>query len=533
MNQPRSGSQNAVGQDSPGQNRKTFFPVSSFAIASLYLVVALVTRLPTFLRSVMDWDESLYFLMAQQWRAGHLPYTTLWDNKPLGIYAIFAVFQWVFGNRLFAMRIAAVIFPAITAFLVFKLVQAAGTKERRTADKAALVAGLAYLVCSVSNDGLAANTELFMAAFTCGAAWCAVSATFCANHPTLKGFCTGLLLGFAFIVKYVILFEAPAVIFALLFVSGTVPKRAFSRTCLAGIAGGALPLLLTVLLYLHAGDLRTWADASLLANLRRAGGEFSPFSVALMIRILKWLPLDVAALLVISGALRKPRPNFFMFLALWLLGGTLGIVSAKSFYSHYFLQILPAQCVSLGLLLLRTPPALRALPATAAILLIPIASALITLGLALAPVMTLKDGLQFHPDTPEQIAADLAAAPAGVGPKLYVFDYEPVIYALTNTPLPSRYAYPAFVTTCFLARVAALQPQDELRRILSEPPQFVVVGRGPVTELPVDPAVYADMRNALAIRYLAWKHYDDATVYQLRPPPLAPLPPQASDGCKN
>lgn len=518
-------------QDAAGHDSKTWLWSSSFAIASLYLLVALVTRLPTFFRSVMDWDESLYFLMAQQWRAGHLPYTTLWDNKPLGIYAIFSVFQWSFGDDLFSMRIAAVIFAAITAFLVFKLVQAAGTDARRVADKTALVAGLAYLICSVSNDGLAANTELFMVAFTCGAAWCALSVTFCAHHPALKGFCTGLLLGCAFMIKYVMLFEAPAVIFALLFVSGTVPKRAFPHACLAGIIGGALPLLLTVLLYLHAGELRTWADASLLANFRRAGGAFPPLNVWLVIHILKWLPLYAAALLVLAGALRRPRLGFSMFLALWLLGGALGVLSAKSFYSHYFLQLLPALCVSLGLVLLRAPPALRAWPAAVVILLIPIASALITLRIALGPVMT--DGLHFHPDTPEQIAGDLAAVRPGAGPKLYVFDYEPVIYALTSTPLPSRYAYPAFVTTCFLARVAALQPQDELRRILSERPQFIVVSRKPVTELPVDPAVYADMRNVLATRYVAWKQYSDATLYQLRPAPLAPLPPQAPNSCKN
>ncbi|MCB5944961.1 glycosyltransferase family 39 protein [Acidocella sp. KAb 2-4] len=504
-----------------------------FTVMALFLLTAFITRLPTFLRSVMDWDESLYFLMAQQWFAGHLPYTTLWDNKPIGIYTIFLAFQWIFGRNVLSIRIATVIFVAVTAFIVFKLVQVIGARERHGVNKAALAAGVAYLICSVSNDGLAANTELFMIAFTCSAAWCALSIKFCAQRPALKGFCTGLLLGIAFMTKYVMVFEVPAVVFGLLFVSLVVPKKAIRRTCLAGFAGGAIPLLLTALSYLHAGEFHNWANASILANFRREGVAFQPLTTALLVRLAKWLPLYTAALVVFVSTLRRPQPDFPMFLTLWLLGGALGVISAKSFYSHYFLQLLPPLCVSLGWVLLRDFSALCNWPTIAGILFIPIASALITLGIALAPVMTIQDGARFHQDTPALIAADLINTPQETGLKLYVFDYEPIIYALADTKLPTRYAYPAFVTTCILSHIAKVQPQSELRHILSKLPQFIVMGRKPVTDLPVDPAVYADMRNALTARYVTWKHYGDATVYQLRPAPLAPLPPEVSGGCKN
>ena len=59
--------------------------------------------------------------MAQQWRLGHLPYTTVWDNKPIGIYAIFALFQAIFGDRVFAIRIATIVFVSVLAFTVFKI----------------------------------------------------------------------------------------------------------------------------------------------------------------------------------------------------------------------------------------------------------------------------------------------------------------------------------------------------------------------------------------------------------------------------
>ena len=51
---------------------------------------ALLMRTPTFLVSAVDWDESLYVLIASQWLSGHPPYTTVFEIKPIGIFAIFA-----------------------------------------------------------------------------------------------------------------------------------------------------------------------------------------------------------------------------------------------------------------------------------------------------------------------------------------------------------------------------------------------------------------------------------------------------------
>jgi hypothetical protein len=48
-------------------------------------LVALLLLAPTFLRSAIGPDESLYFLVAESWRAGHLPYTTVFQQaRPSG-----------------------------------------------------------------------------------------------------------------------------------------------------------------------------------------------------------------------------------------------------------------------------------------------------------------------------------------------------------------------------------------------------------------------------------------------------------------
>ena len=141
-------------------------PLPAPAVALLLTLATLASRVPVLGRSVLDWDESLYFLMAQAWLHGHLPYTTIWDNKPVGIYVIFAGFQLVFGGGVVAMRLASVACVSLLAFAVFRITEVLAAERA-----AAWVAGGALVLCALSNDGLSANTELFMACFTALAVW--------------------------------------------------------------------------------------------------------------------------------------------------------------------------------------------------------------------------------------------------------------------------------------------------------------------------------------------------------------------------
>ena len=370
-------------------------PLPAPAAALLFFAAAALSRLPVLFRSVLDWDESLYFLMASQWRAGHLPYTSIWDNKPVGIYAIFALFQAVFGDQPAAMRIATSLFAGLLAFTVFKI-----TETLTASRPAAWLAGAALILASLSNDGLSANTELFMATFTALAVLAALTPG--------RGFCVGLLLGAAFMVKYVVLFEAPVILLLLL------TREPRLRTAAAALAGGLLPLAACVLLYAHAGKLGLWWDCAVASNFRRVAAPITADALdyALHIELWRWGSLYLAALAVVAlAALRRDGTK--IFLAAWLLGGALGVISAKSFYDHYFLQLLPVLCVSLGLCFSLLPPR-RGLRAG------------FILAMLALPALAARTALleAAGPDIPALIAQDLRAAhPAS----LYVFDTQPIL----------------------------------------------------------------------------------------------------------
>lgn len=448
--------------------------------ALVFLALSALTRLPVLHRAVLDWDESLYFLMAQQWRLGHLPYTTVWDNKPLGIYVIFAAFQAVIPG-IAAIRVATALFVALLACTVF------GITQRLTASRqAAWLAGLALGLASLSNDGLSANTELFMASFTALAVLGVL-----ANAPA---WAVGLALGCAVMVKDVAVTEAPCVFLLLLY------RRRDWQTGLACLLGAAIPLAAALALYAANGQLPLWWECNVLANLRRASVPLSPGTVfwGLQTQAVRWGGLYAAAALL--ALLGRGRSLAAIFPPLWLLCAIVGAISARSFYDHYFLQALPPLCVCLGALYARLPPrpALRA-TLVATTLAQPLRAAQLALDYAVSPDVIAAAG------------ADLAAQhPAS----LYVFDAQPILYALAGTPLPTRYVLPSVLTRTTLPRVAGVNASAEVARILATQPQFIARRTPAPNDALSSQAVYAQLDAVLAQNYAPWHSYQGMTIYK-------------------
>ncbi len=449
--------------------------------ALIFAAAVLATRLPILHRAVLDWDESLYFIMAQQFRAGHLPYTTVWDNKPLGIYLIFAAFQSLIPGVV-AMRVATMACVTLLAGTIFRI-----TGILTASRSAAWVAGLLLILCSLSNDGLSANTELFMAAFTALGVLAVL-----ADAPA---WAAGLACGCAFMVKYVMAPEAFFVLILLVQSRGLRPAASF-------LAAAALPLLAAALLYAVAGQLPLWWGCSVLSNFRRAGVPFhvSVMEAALATQFWRWGGLYLTAL---GMALAAKGRNFAQnFPLLWLLGALLGAVSAKSFYDHYFLQALPPLCVLAGLAWARLPGLPWRLALLACLSLFPLQAAYLALRYATGQ------------DIPTQMAADLRAAHAQ---SLYVFDTQPIVYALTGLPAPTRFVLPSELIGLTLPQVAGVAPLTEVARILATSPQYIARREPPPGADTSNPAVYAELNQALAAHYTLAQRYPGAALYRLNP----------------
>jgi hypothetical protein len=302
-----------------------------------------------------------------------------------------------------------------------------------------------------------------------------------------------------------------------------------------------MPLALVILLYAGAGHLQDWWDESILSNLRRVAVPVPPGALgyAIRLQLSRWLPLYAAGVvLAVMTALqwrrfRQLELRWQGFLLLWLAGGSAGVVSAKSFYDHYFLQILPVLCISLAWLVRCVTGQLKWQLALMAVLLaLPANAAVEALADAARPILNVQDGrVGLQPDTAARIAAEITSTPAGMPRQVYVFDDQPVIYSLAGEMPPTRYAFPSILSTCFLSPVAGVQGTAEVKRILAGAPEYVVRSRTPANDPNL--AVYAMLGQVLAARYVLWRSYDNEMLYRLKTG-LAPaniiVPPETCKG---
>ena len=505
--------------------------LNDLTVALALFGFALAIRSVSFHRSVIDWDESLYFLMAEAWRAGHLPYTTLWDNKPIGIYAIFAVFQALFGDHVAAMRLAAVAAVSATAFLLYRLYLNIGTTSGgiRPKKSPALVAAILYLLASTRDGGMAANTELFIAPFVCGSLLFALSA----RRSLMPAFLSGLLLGLAFIVKYVALFEFAAPVFALLMLPSRAAAAPGRITLILGFAAGAAtPMMACLSLYIVTGHGDVFVAASLAANVRRLD---MPFSFELARRALHdhaaafVLPYCAFVLLPVSlarafaqtsdVAARHRDAVIAAILLLWVAGALVGTASAKLFYPHYFLQPLPALCLTAVWVSGRVLPfaGLTGFALALALLLQPLAGARDAIAETWSPVRLDGPGIGLLRDEPARIAFELRPIVAGLpGTPLYVVDYQPILYSLTSVKPPTRFAFPSFICKRFLSRVVDIDAGAEFASIAAKRPHFIIRSRDPHPNVEQDNVeVYVALDALLKSHYRLWKTYPDALVYRL------------------
>jgi 4-amino-4-deoxy-L-arabinose transferase-like glycosyltransferase len=482
------------------------------AMAGCFLVVITLVRAPTLFRSVLDWDESLYLLMAEQWRAGHLPYTTIWDNKPIGIYVIFLIFIDIFGRNVAAIRLASDIFITANAFIIFKITYLLLTT--RTAPQPlglAIFAGVSYGIGSLSNDGLSANTEIFMTCFTALAMLLAIAPMPAGSGSLRRSALCGVVFGLAVMTKYVAILEAPALALALLSFNPPSSRTGYVWRLLACAAGGVIPLLITVSVYGEAGLLSLWWQDSVASNMTRVGAAVPVPAIGYFAgyQLKNWAPF-YAAILLLAGlwAMRPqavlPDRRAIIFAYAWLFCGALGVAAAKSFYDHYFLQILPALCLIAALTMASSGLTMRR--ALVIFMVIPVIAGWHALADAARPVFKFQNGhFSITPDTPDRVAQDLEAA-LQPGQQVYVFDDQPVIYSLIQQDPPTRYVLPSDLTTCFLPEVAGVNEYDEIYRILAMHPEFIIRTLYPASA-PSNRnyAVYQLMDRALDADYQPWK----------------------------
>ena len=502
-----------------------------FAWMLAFVAGAMVLRSPGLLYSVLNYDESMYLLMGSELARGHLPYTTVCDLKPFGLFALATPFTMTPYDPVILSRIGASVTVGLTAWMLSRIAALLFDDANRAIGVAA---GVGYIVFSLATGGMAFQGELFHNACAVLALLLVLRSARRRMPPDLATMAAaGLILGVGIQIKQSVLFDMLA------FLAGyfilTVPhwrdlgahvRASLRPLALLGVMS-LVPTVLVVLLYVVLGHWDAWFAGNIQAHRVFYGGERGIEWDAMLRAIAEQTPLWVAALLGcvlvrwLAGAGAERRS--VAFLAVWWAAVMLCQMFLRIGSDHYLIQFLPPLSLLAGLAigrgLLASVRGRRAKGAALAVL-----AGLTVFAVAKEPLMhsiyIVRDRLagdSWAGDTPRRVAADVKPMLRD-GDSLYVVGFQPAIYFLTGAEIPTRFAFTGMPNFHAPGRDGCpwVEPAVEMRRILDSRPRFIVVEDGVFyRELRGDVREMLDA--GLAAGYRKVKSYDQHFVHHLYP----------------
>lgn len=506
----------------------------------------------------MGRDQATYGVIGQGLLNGQQLYRDLWDNKPPGIYALYALVVKAFGHVPWSAGLVDILWMIVIAACIFKFTERyLGTAEAVVAVvvHAAWHCRLGYVDAGQSECFL--MVAIFLAYFLArsGRGW-----------PLLRHFAAGLLLGGGFWLKYnaVLFFPLVAVVPYLdrsrldlrpREIRWLVTWRVWERRMGALLAGFLLAVLAVLAYYRLAGSWPAFYEAQfkILPQYASMPAQRIPhywaFAIAsVFIRIGFWTVLATVAAVVVAEKRGLAR------LLPVLAGAFTGLVCSVSqlhFAPYAFETSFPFFAMIWGYLAVAAYALLKKAlhaPSRKSRIWARVAASSLVLVTILYPVRTearltgdsYRDlaawwhnpeayyanysGVQF---ASEHLAGEFAVIhylkrSLGPGQKVYVWGTAPLIYFLTDRQPPTR----------FVSNHVLISPwgppawrQELVRDLNASRPTFIVVAQNDqVPEIALTPldsehflTVYRELDSFISAHYRRLAGYPQFVLYRLKP----------------
>ncbi len=309
----------------------------------IFLLLAVIIRWGTFFPSVINHDESTYFLIGKGLLEGQTYLVDSFDTKPLGIFLIYAAMSWLGGGSIFMLRLFTALIIGLTAYLIYRL-GVKGNQDQRVG----WAAGIGYLILSSTFKyyGLSPNTELFFVPFAVGA----VLLIWGDDRKWHHFLIAGTLLGLGFMVKYVIAADAFA-IGAFLLWQGWRKKdlvTAIFWQCLPLTLAFFVPLALTYSYYASIDQLDAFLfytfDVTSRYPVEASWGSRFLFTLEFFAR---FFPFTLLAIF----AYREHQANDRIwqgFLLFWMMCVLIITILPGKTFGHYQIQLMPPLALLAG-----------------------------------------------------------------------------------------------------------------------------------------------------------------------------------------
>lgn len=333
-----------------GKNKILRFSKSWFCLALIILFIVFVrVRLSEF---PLERDEGEYAYIGQLMLQGVPPYSEAYTMKLPGTSMMYALMMSVFGQTIQGIHLGFMAVNSITILLVFLLA------KKLISGLAALAASGTYAVLSLSNSvyGFAAHATHFVVLTALGGILVLLSAL---EKNTLKAyFGSGVLFGLAFLMKqpgiFFFLFGALYVLYHYFSSRPPYPLKRLILNLGTFSIGAAVPLLaILVWVYTSGGFDRFWFWTVEYAS--KYGSQIPISSAFDMFKrrftfiagsfILCWV---LAVIGFISSFFWKGSKTHKVFILLFALFSFLSICVGFYFRTNYFVTLLPAVSILVG-----------------------------------------------------------------------------------------------------------------------------------------------------------------------------------------
>ena len=301
----------------------------------------------------LERDEGEYAYLGQLMWQGIPPYELVYTMKLPGTAFVYMLGMALFGETPAGVHLTLLVANSLTIVFVFLL------GRRLGGDISGAAAAASYGVMSVCPAvvGLAAHATHFVVLFAVPAVWLLVRAPEQRRAGTLL--LSGLLFGMAFLMKQQ---GGCFGLFAVVYLAAEAWRNgewfsgASARRMLALGTGLAVPLVLTGVVLAWAGVFgRFWFWTVSYARLYENTVTLREgFAVHLMDHLRQTRDLSIGLWILAAAGLlagwraKALRPAMIFALAFWLFS-FLGTAAGLYFRGHYFILLLPAFAVLLGL----------------------------------------------------------------------------------------------------------------------------------------------------------------------------------------
>lgn len=312
---------------------------------AIIIAVAIATRIVSWWNPVAHVDDQFYLLAGQEMLRGHWPYLDVWDRKPLGLFAIYAVVAAIGDGSIIALNLVSTAFAAATAMVVRQIAL------RFASPVAALMAAVTYMVVLPLYGGQNGQSPVFYNLLIAGAVLLLFRSVEREETIVRKALAAMFLCGLAMTVKQTTFVEGASVGLGFLWVLHRSGRSLASvgGTAIAMVGMALTPTLSCFLLYWVQGSAA--ADAYVYANFVSIfeRQSWSPLArvAGVGLLFLYLFPLFIMSGIGMVNLWRTSRPAAAtILLAGWLGAALLGYLFVPAFFDHYALPLIPPFCVA-------------------------------------------------------------------------------------------------------------------------------------------------------------------------------------------